>query len=124
MRKSLPKTPPSELSSRLAHLPPAGLLAGAARLAPRPDGGPNGRRSALTPVGRSSRHPELEARLRLLEGFLSRTDIDDCGQHALQWLAETLGVAQSICLVRTAADQALFTAASVGFPAATSFTVS
>jgi len=66
------------------------------------------------------------ARLRLLEGFLSRTEIVDCAQHALQWLGEVLGISQSICMVRPSGEQALFTVASYGLPSqsTTNFTVS
>ena len=37
---------------------------------------------------RPARRSSSTARLRLLEGFLSRTEIADCAQHALQWLGE------------------------------------
>jgi PAS domain S-box-containing protein len=47
----------------------------------------------------------LESRLDLLEGFLSHTDLADCSQHALQWLAEVLHIGQSLCLVRPAGEQ-------------------
>jgi len=65
-------------------------------------------------------------RLRLLEGFLSRTEIADSARHALQWFGEALGVSQSICLLRLGGEQALFTVASYGLPspATTSFSVS
>jgi len=64
--------------------------------------------------------------VRLLEGFISRTDVSDTAQHALQWIGETLGIAKSICLVRPMGDPALFAAGQYGFtnPAASSFTVS
>jgi signal transduction histidine kinase len=69
---------------------------------------------------------QLAIRLRLLEGFVSRTEIADSAQYALQWLAETLGVARSLCLVRPSAEQMLFTVAACGLPgpAATGFSVS
>src|SRR5207244_12210574 len=65
-------------------------------------------------------------RVRLPEGFISRTDVSDTAQHALQWIGETLGIAKSICLVRPMGDPALFAAGQYGFtnPAASSFTVS
>jgi PAS domain S-box-containing protein len=68
----------------------------------------------------------LESRLGLLEGFLSRTDLADCTQYALQWLGEVLHVPQSICLLRPAGEQTLFTVGWYGVPAAgaTGFTVS
>src|SRR6187200_139894 len=112
MRKSLPKTSHSELSSRVVSLP-AGLLAVAveSRRAARPDGdsdktngGSNGRRQNVGP----DQH-RLAQRLRLLEGFVSRTDIADCAQHALQWLGDVTGLSQSACLVRSRGEQTLFT---------------
>jgi signal transduction histidine kinase len=65
-------------------------------------------------------------RLRLLEGFLSRTEIADSAQHALQWFGEVLGASQSICMVRLGGEPALFTVASYGLPspATTAFSVS
>src|SRR5438552_3704806 len=42
----------------------------------------------------------LAVRLRLLEGFLSRTDIAECAQYALRWLADTTEIDQAICLIR------------------------
>jgi PAS domain S-box-containing protein len=59
---------------------------------------------------------QLAARVRLLEGFVSRTDLADCAQFALQWLREHHGAAQSICLVRPPAEQALFVVGSYGLP--------
>jgi signal transduction histidine kinase len=64
----------------------------------------------------SERDGAIEARLRLLEGFLSRNELADCTAYALHWLADVLGVRQSICLVRPMGDQTLFTVASFGFP--------
>ena len=67
------------------------------------------------------------ARLRLLEGFVSRTEIADCAQVALHWLGEVRGVPQSICLVRPVGEQALFVVGAYGLPrapAVASFTVS
>src|SRR5207249_4449459 len=107
MRKSLLKTPPSGLSSRLA--PPAALVAvDAARR-------PASRRNGSTPYTGVPRvrvaveeasalsdeeQQQLAARVRLLEGFISRTDVSDTAQHALQWIGETRGISKSICLVR------------------------
>jgi signal transduction histidine kinase/PAS domain-containing protein len=50
----------------------------------------------------------LEVRLRLLEGFLSRTDLADCAEYGLEWLGEVLDVQQSICLVRPVGEGTLF----------------
>jgi signal transduction histidine kinase len=69
---------------------------------------------------------QAAARQRLLEGFLSRTEVADCAQYALQWCGEVLGISQSICLIRPPNEPTLFTAAAYGLPsaAATAFTVS
>src|SRR5438309_1922125 len=133
MRKSLLKTPPSGLSSRLA--PPAALVAvdAARRPASRRNGsapytGVPRVRVAVEEASALSdeEQQQLAARVRLLEGFISRTDVSDTAQHALQWIGETLGIAKSICLVRPMGDPALFAAGQYGFtnPAASSFTVS
>jgi PAS domain S-box-containing protein len=50
------------------------------------------------------------ARVRLLEGFLSRTDLADCTHFALHWLHQHAGVLRSTCLVRFPAEQALVVA--------------
>src|SRR5687768_15936778 len=112
MRKSLPRTQPSAPSSRAASVP-AFLAAAVHRRAAKASvrsgeayGGSNGRRQ----------HPgsELVHRLRLLEGFLSRTEFADCAHHALKWLGEVLRVPQSICLVRPKGEQILVTVGSYG----------
>jgi PAS domain S-box-containing protein len=56
----------------------------------------------------------LASRVRLLEGFVSRTELSDCAQHALQWLHDVLGVAESICVVRPLGDQSLFVVGAHG----------
>jgi signal transduction histidine kinase len=58
------------------------------------------------------------SRLRLLEGFLSRTELADCAQHGLQWLDDTLGVRRSMCLVRPMGHSVLNTVAVHGFDGA------
>jgi signal transduction histidine kinase/PAS domain-containing protein len=93
------------------------LLAGAARRhAHRRNGAGNGAgaSAALRPDG----HAPLEKRLRLLEGFVSRTEMTDCADYALQWFGEIIGERQSICLVRAIADRTLVAAASWRVPAA------
>jgi PAS domain S-box-containing protein len=57
----------------------------------------------------------LAARVRLLEGFVSRTDLADCSRYGLQWLGDVLGIAQSICLVRSASDQDFLVLGARGF---------
>jgi signal transduction histidine kinase/PAS domain-containing protein len=68
----------------------------------------------------------MAARVRLLEGFVARTEIADTSALALQWLGEMLGVSQSICLVRPEAEPTLFAVGSYGLPSGTvaSYTVS
>ncbi len=56
------------------------------------------------------------ARLRLLEGFVARADIGESAQLALHWLADAVGIAQSLCLVRQAGEPALFVVATFGLP--------
>jgi len=70
--------------------------------------------------------PYLAARVRLLEGFVGRTEVGDCTQFALQWMGESLGVSQSICLVRPTGDQMLYASGHYGFTsgAVASFTIS
>ena len=68
----------------------------------------------------------LAARVRLLEGFVSRAEIADCTQLALQWLGEALGIAHSICLVRPETEPSLFVVGTYGMPgsAVSSYTAS
>jgi len=126
------KTPPSELSSRPA--PHAALVAlGGRRKARR-----NGAGAPYTGVPRlrvavespepdaTDEDPQITARVRLLEAFVSRTELADCTQFALQWLAETIGLTKSICLVRPGSELVLFVAGTYGMPgsAAASYSVS
>src|SRR4051812_16524371 len=111
MRKSLLKTRHSVLSSRLAP-PPVALAAVGRRAAERsrttPYTGVPRVRVAVDHAGDGADDDaSLAARVRLLEGFVSRTEIADTAQFALQWLGETLGVSQSICLTRTGTDAAI-----------------
>ena len=65
----------------------------------------------------NGRDHTLPARVRLLEGFLGRTETAECSQYALQWLANNVaGAGQSICLVRAAGEQILAVAGSRGLP--------
>jgi signal transduction histidine kinase/PAS domain-containing protein len=141
MRKLLQKTPPSGLSSRLAPLS-ADLLSDAAvrpaEAKPHPPGFGESRRSGSRGGGRNGAgvhaggvphplaHDDLGARTRLLEGFLSRTEIADCAHMALQWLSDEQGIDRSICLVRPLREQTMVTVWSHGLPAAATatFTVS
>ena len=68
----------------------------------------------------------LAARVRLLEAFVSRGDVTDCTQFALQWLSEILGLPLSLCLLRPEGEEALFTVGAHGLPgtAASRFTIS
>ncbi|HWF84007.1 MAG TPA: ATP-binding protein [Vicinamibacterales bacterium] len=62
------------------------------------------------------REEQLVARLRLLEGFVARSEIADCSRFALQWLGEVLGVSRSICLLKPIGEQMLFAVSAYGFP--------
>ena len=68
----------------------------------------------------------IAARVRLLEAFVSRSDLTDCTQYALQWLREILGLTPSLCLLKPAGEEALFTVGAHGLhgTAASRFTVS
>jgi len=68
----------------------------------------------------------LAARVRLLEGLVSRTELADCTQHALQWLGGTLTLSRSICLVRLLGEQSLIVTGAHGIPGSSlsSFSVS
>src|SRR5260221_4890045 len=109
MRKSLPKTPHSGLSSRAAPAPLALLAVAAA-------GRGHAFRSNASsePSDEPPRLERLSARLRLLDGFLGRTEIIDCAQLAVEWMADSLGIRQSLCLVRPVEDNRLVTVASHG----------
>jgi PAS domain S-box-containing protein len=115
--------PPSELSSDLAPLP-AGLLAvGAPRHAPKRNGRANGASGTVVSAAMADR--ALAARLRLVEGFVSRTDLGDCAQLALQWLAEFAGIRQAVCLVRPIGEAVMTAVGVQGLPLeATMFTLS
>src|SRR5262245_10645524 len=132
MRKSLLKTPPSGLSSRLVPAPAALLGVGAARRpAPKRNGSapytgvPRVRVAVEEPAQEGVEQELLTARLRLLEGFVSRTDVSDSAQLGLQWLAEVLSISPTLCLVRPAGDPALVVVGAVGLegPTTTSFSV-
>ncbi len=123
MRKSLLKTPPSELSSRLAPLRAAPVDAGGRRHAATRNGSATPHTSVQrlrVTVGEpdSEAHDHLAARVRLLEGFVHRTEVSECTQYALQWLGEIVGITQSIALVRPAGEQLLYAAAHCGFTSA------
>jgi PAS domain S-box-containing protein len=122
MRKSLLKTPPSGLSSRLAH-PRAALVAvGERRAAAKRNGSapytgvPRVRVAVEETDGESEEAAQLAARVRLLEGFVGRTDLADCATFALQWLGETLGVKPTICLVKAANEPTLFVVGAYRIP--------
>jgi len=47
------------------------------------------------------------ARLELLEGFLNRSEVADCTEFALEWLAHRQNITQAICLARREGDSML-----------------
>jgi signal transduction histidine kinase len=63
-------------------------------------------------------------RLRLLEGFLSRTGAAECAQLGLSWLADELHLDRSICLVRPLRQQTMVTVATHGLPSTATATFS
>jgi signal transduction histidine kinase/PAS domain-containing protein len=56
------------------------------------------------------------ARIELLEGFLSRSEVADCTEFALSWLADRLHIPQSLCLARRQSDGPLSTIGAHGLP--------
>jgi signal transduction histidine kinase/PAS domain-containing protein len=55
-------------------------------------------------------------RVRLLEGFLSRVEITDCVQFALEWLASQFRATPSVCLIRRPGESFLSVGAAHGLP--------
>jgi PAS domain S-box-containing protein len=108
----------------VARLPRALLAVAAAPARPRRAAKPNG--SPGQALALDVRAAQLVARTRLLEGFLSRTEVADAAQYALQWLGDVLGVRQSLCLIKPSAEASLFTVAASGWAgtSASSFVVS
>src|SRR6185295_2865100 len=131
MRKSLLKTPHSGLSSSQPSRRAALVAVDAPRRPAARRNGP-GPYTGVPRVRVAVEEPAygeeelLVARVRLLEALVSRTEIADCAQLALQWLGDVLGFRQSICLVRPAGEQSLFVVAvnGLGGSAFTSFSVS
>ncbi len=86
------------------------------------------RRDATVRVAEAIRTPDLDyaAQVRLLEGFLGRTEVSDCAQYALHWLSEVAGVTASICIVRPVGEPVMATVATYGLPieSASTFTLS
>ncbi len=68
----------------------------------------------------------IAARLRLVEALVSRADIGESAQTGLQWLDESLGIRQSLCLVRPIGESSLLAIAAHGLSGemAKSFAVS
>src|SRR5262249_11975757 len=122
MRKSLPKTPHSELSSGAASLP-ARLLAGVGgrRSGVKANGSAaaalrGGRRVSGSVAPLAARETSHAERARLLEGFLGRTELDDSALYGLRWLGDVLHVERSLCLTRLPGETTLVTAAAHGLP--------
>jgi len=61
----------------------------------------------------------LAARLRLLEGFVGRAGLADCATLALRWLADVLGIPQSLCLVRPTDETSLIVVGAYGLAGST-----
>ena len=127
MRKSWPRMPPSERS--LAQVPLRGAVLPLLAAAVQPHAP---RRNGAAAPGRAvrlaftlGREEQLVARLRLLEGFVGRTEVADCARCALQWLGEVVGVSRSICLLKPIGEQVLYAVAAYGFAGSSviSFTV-
>jgi hypothetical protein len=106
----------------VAHLSPALLAVAGAPARHRRAAKANGS-GDRTPAAGDPRALQLAGRIRLLEGFLSRTEVADAAQYALQWLGEVLGVRQSLCLIKPSAEASLFTVAACGLTNAGARTV-
>src|SRR6185436_15703847 len=128
MSKSLLKPPHSGPNSMPS--PPAALLAVGA---PRRTAAKRNGSAPYTGVPRVRVAVEeavtdddlLVARVRLLEGFVGRSEIADIAQLALQWLRKTVGIRQSICLIRPDGESSLFVVGAYGLGSAvSSYTVS
>ena len=87
MRKSLLKTPPSGLSSRRGAASRAALAAVGAARRPQQRNGRTALHRRATRIriavdgGQRRRAGDWRRAVRLLEGFVSRTEIADCAQH-------------------------------------------
>ncbi|MGE0448320.1 MAG: ATP-binding protein [Vicinamibacterales bacterium] len=110
----MPKTQHSGLSSRVVPLA-AGLLAHDADRSRGADGNgaDHNRQGALAPEG-----ARLDARLQLLEGFLSRTDLGDTAQYGLEWLSRVLRVPKALCVIRQRGENVLHPIGWHGLPPA------
>jgi len=60
------------------------------------------------------REDSFDPRLRLLEGFLGRSEVAETAQFALEWLADTHGISSALCLIRPIGESVMATAASIG----------
>src|SRR4051795_11296276 len=117
MRNSLQKIPPSGPRS-MPSLPAALLAVGVRQsAAKRQRTGPYTgvpRVRVAVEEGPGDDGDLIAARLRLLEGFVGRSELADCAHLALQWLGEVLGISQSICVVRPADESSLFVVGTHG----------
>jgi signal transduction histidine kinase len=103
--------------------PRAALLSagGVRQPAARRNGASGSRAGARAAASLADDEPLATARVRLLEAFVSGGDVADCSQYALQWLREALGLSPSLCLLKPAGEDALFTVAAHGFPGTSAY---
>src|SRR5262249_9422449 len=82
----------------------------APRRAPERDAAARGPQVAATMGGDGL----LQRRLRLLEGFIGRTEAADCATYALRWLDEALGIDRALCLVKSVGEPTMRSIATHG----------
>src|SRR5437660_663501 len=127
MRKSLQKTPHFALSSRPGPLRAALLSAGVSQRPALKRNGSAASRGAAAPAAITAGGEQLlAARVRLLEALVSRSDVSDCTQYALQWLRDSLELIPTLCLLKPTGEEALFTVGAHGLSgtSASRFTLS
>src|SRR3982750_2836272 len=116
MRNLSQKTPPfgpRSMPQRAAFLAASAQRPAAKRRGPAPyTGVPRVRVAVEAPSGEDAE--SLAARVRLLEGFVARSELADTASVALQWLGEVVGISHSICLVRPADATSLFVVGTYG----------
>src|SRR5215510_10358450 len=113
MKSSQPKMRPFAPSSKV---PPRSVELLRNVAAGRPRGAADPRRGPIKPAGGGAQTPDarLTTHLELLEGFLSRSDLQETVEFALDWLERVHHVNQSLCLIHRLNESALSVVGSRG----------
>src|SRR5215831_13464761 len=116
MKSSQPKMRPFAPSSKM---PPRGVELLRSVAAGRPRGAADPRRGAIKPAGDGAQPSDarLTAHLQLLEGFLSRSELQETVDFALGWLDRVHHVSQSLCLIHRLNESSLSVVGSRGLSA-------